>query len=115
MNQKVEKETLLKLRLGEVMLGRVATGEMQTRDTLPYQVNFLEVRVSRVQPCKTPKGSLTEPHLSFLKAEALAFLLSKFTTESLIDIARPVFSFSVAFSDPSWLHLLLAFLPGPVF
>lgn len=60
--------------------------------------------------------SLTDPHLKFPQVEASDFLLHDFLTESLGAIARLVFLFSVAFSNPSWHHILLSvLLPGAHF
>lgn len=66
-------------------------------------------------PSRHPRGFLTDPHPKFLQAEASAFLLPGFLKDSLVGDARPIFSFSVAFSDPSWLHLLLPFCLGLIF
>lgn len=90
--------------------------EMHAWDTLPYQVNSLKVRVSGAQPCKTSRGSFTDPHVRFPRAEASVFLLPASLQGVGGYAARPVFKLSVARSDPSWLHLLLSvFLPAARF
>lgn len=66
-------------------------------------------------PSRHPRGSLTDLHPKFPQAEASAFLLPGFLTDSLVGDARPIFSFSVVFSDPLWLYLLLPSCLGPIF